>query len=256
LPIVVALPDLFFAPRVDDLIRQQGGVAIWADDPDALVAAVDAAAPVLVLIDLQTPGDWASAIRRLKLRPHTRQIPLYAFGSHVAHEALTAARHAGADHAWARSKLIEALPQVVADHLHPPVRYPSGWDEALSAEARLGVEEFNAGEFFEQHERFEEAWMAEPRPIRDLYQGILQVGVAFYQIERGNWAGALKLFRRGLPRLRDLPPVCQGIDLAALRAAAEAIHAEVSALGPERLHEFDQSRFPKIRLIDERTDPA
>ena len=53
------------------------------------------------------------------------------------------------------------------------------------------------GELTEQ----ERAWMAESRPIRDLYQGVLQVGLAFLQIEQGNWAGALKMFRRGLPRL-------------------------------------------------------
>ena len=106
--------------------------------------------------------------------------------------------------------------------------------------------EFNRGEYFEQHELLEATWLAESRPVREMYQGILQVGVAFLQIERNNWPGALKLLRRGLPRLRTLPPICQGIDIAAFRAAAEAIHAEITALGPERLGEFDQTYFPKI----------
>ncbi len=251
LPIVVSAPDLFFATRFEDVIRRQGGRPILVESPKALVDAVDVAAPVLVLIDLNAPGDWENAIRRLKLRPHTRQIPIYAFGSHVDTVTLTVARRAGADHAWARSKLMEELPMLVAKHLYPPVRYPAGWDEALSEAARVGVEEFNAGAYFEQHEHFELAWRAETRPIRELYQGVLQVGVAFHHIEHGNWAGALKLFRRGLTRLRDLPPVCQGIDLDALRTVAEAIHAEVTDLGPARLHEFDQSRFPKIRLISQ-----
>ena len=43
-----------------------------------------------------------------------------------------------------------------------------------------------------------------------------------------------------------LPARCQGIDLATFRAAAEAIHREVSELGPERLAEFDQHKFPQI----------
>ena len=84
--------------------------------------------------------------------------------------------------------------------------------------------------------------------MREMYQGILQVGVAFLQIERDNWRGALKLFRRGLPRLRALPTECQGVDVASFRSVAETIHAEVTALGPERLHEFDRSRFPTIRF--------
>jgi predicted metal-dependent hydrolase len=231
------------------VIRQQGGRPILVETPDALVNAVDYHFPVLVLVDLNLPGDWASAIRRCKLRPHTKQIPIYAYGSHVDTATLAAARKAGADHAWARSKMMEGLATVVEGHLHPSVRYPQGWDEALHPEAAVGVEEFNAGHYFEQHEHFETAWMAEPRPIRDLYQGVLQVGLAFLQIEQGNWAGALKMFRRGLPRLRDLPPVCQGIDLASLRGVAEALHREVTELGPARLAEFDQGRFPKIEIV-------
>lgn len=249
LPIVANGADLLFTTRLEDVIQRQGGRPILVETPDALVAAVDYHFPVLVLVDLNIPGDWASAIQRCKLRPHTRQIPIYAYGSHVDTATLAAARKAGADHAWARSKLMEELVSVVDSHLHPPVRYPDGWDGVLHAEAVKGVEAFNAGHYFEQHEHFESAWMAEQRPIRDLYQGVLQVGVAFLQIEQGNWAGALKMFRRGLPRLRDLPPVCQGIDLASLRAAAEAIHQEITTLGPTRLSEFDQSKFPKIHMV-------
>jgi predicted metal-dependent hydrolase len=247
-PVVANGHDLLLTTRLEDVIRQQGGRPIVVETPDALVAAVDYSFPVLVLVDLNLPGDWAGAIRRCKLRPHTRLIPIYAYGSHVDTAALAAARKAGADHAWARSKMMAELPAVVERHLHPSVHYPAGWDERLPPEAALGVAEFNAEHYFEQHEHFETAWIAEPRPIRDLYQGVLQVGLAFLQIRQGNWAGALKMFRRGLPRLRDLPPVCQGIDVAALRAAAEEIHREVTELGPARLAEFDQTRFPKIQM--------
>ena len=250
-PIVANGTDLMVTTRLEDVIQRQGGRPVFVNSPDALVAAVDYHFPVMVLIDLNLPGDWADAIRRCKLRPHTRQIPIDAYGSHIDTATLAAARKAGADHAWARSKMMEQLVDVVDRHLHPPVRYPEGWDEPLHPEALLGVKAFNAGEYFEQHEHFELAWMAEPRPIRDFYQGILQVGVAFFQIEQDNWAGALKLFRRGLPRLRDLPPVCQGINLATLRAAAEAIHLEITSLGPKGLAQFDQRKFPKIELVDQ-----
>jgi predicted metal-dependent hydrolase len=247
-PVVANGIDLMASTRLEEVIQRQGGRPILVETPEALVTAVDYHFPVLVLVDLNLPGDWEGAIRRCKLRPHTRQIPIFAYGSHVDVAALAAARAAGADHAWARSKMMQELPAVVGRHLNPPVRYVEGWDDALHPEAVMGVEEFNAGHYFEQHEHFEAAWMAEPRAVRDLYQGVLQVGVAFLQIQRGNWAGALKVFRRGLPRLRDLPPVCQGIDVAALRAASEAIHREVTELGPTRLAEFDQSKFPQIQL--------
>ncbi len=129
-----------------------------------------------------------------------------------------------------------------------PTEYPAGWDDELSAEARTGLLALNAGHYFEQHEYLETAWRAETRPIRTMYQGILQIGLACLQIERGNWAGAVKMFRRGLPRLRPLPNVCQGVNISAFRATAETIYTEITDLGPERLHEFDQSRFPKIQF--------
>ncbi len=248
LAIVCLEADLFFAPRLSDVIRQQGGAPVIVETPDAFVDAVDRHFPVLALLDLASTGDWAHAITRCKMRPHTSQIPIIAFGSHVDAQTLRAAKHAGADHAWARSKLMGELPEIVERHLHPPTRYPEGWDAPLSDLARRGIEELNAGEYFEQHELLEQAWMAEPRPIREMYQGILQVGVAFLQIERNNWAGALKMFRRGLPRLRTLPPVCQGVDIASFRTVAEQIHWEVTELGPAQLQAFDRARFPRIAL--------
>ena len=128
------------------------------------------------------------------------------------------------------------------------IEYPEGWDDALSDAARMGLFEFNRGEYFEQHESLETAWRAEVRPVRALYQGILQIGLAFLQIQRGNWPGAMKMFRRGLPRLHSLPAICQGVQLAPLRTAAEAIYAEIRELGPDRLAEFDQQRFPQIEF--------
>ena len=247
LPAVVILEaDLFFMPRLMDVVRACGALPVVTETPGAFVAAVDLYFPVVAFVDLATPGDWPAAIQRCKLRPHTRAIPIFAFGSHVDAATLQAARRAGADHAWARSRFMDELPAVVERCVHPPVAYPDGWDAPLSELARQGIAEFNRGEYFEQHELLEATWLAESRPVREMYQGILQVGVAFLQIERNNWPGALKLLRRGLPRLRTLPPICQGIDIAAFRAAAEAIHIEITALGPERLGEFDQTHFPKI----------
>jgi predicted metal-dependent hydrolase len=114
-----------------------------------------------------------------------------------------------------------------------------------------GIEEFNRGEFFEQHESLEAAWRAEPRPVRELYQGILQVGVACYQIERGNLPGALKMFERGLRRLRQFAPECLSIDVSRLIADAERVRDMAQQLGPERLGELDRRLFPKITCKSE-----
>ena len=120
--------------------------------------------------------------------------------------------------------------------------------ESLPPLVRKGIEEFNRGEFFEQHETLETAWRKEARPIRDLYQGILQVGVACYQIERANLPGALKMLERGLQRLHPFAPECMGIDVARLITDAERLRDEVIRPGSGRPAKLDRASFPGIVL--------
>ncbi len=123
-------------------------------------------------------------------------------------------------------------------------------DEPLPGEVRRGLEQFNAGEYFEQHETLEHAWRAEPRPVREVYQGILQIGVACYQIRRGNYTGALKMLRRGLAHLARAPDRCQGIDIARLREDADRLLRHLETLGPEGLRRIDEGWFPRVRFED------
>ena len=109
-----------------------------------------------------------------------------------------------------------------------------------------GIEEFNKGEFYECHEYLEEAWMQEPRRVRFLYQGILQVGVGFYHLGNGNWRGATGLLRGGITRLKEFEPVTLNIDVARLIRECERCLEELEKLGRERVREFDQTKVPKI----------
>lgn len=252
-PIVVLVNDLFFATRIADVIHSQGATALLAGTADEFRQGLERW-PVLILLDLHAlPAEqWLPEVQRAKGLPQSKLIPIYAFGSHVDTATLKAARQAGCDHVWARSRFVQELPQVVAAAIDPPVQYPDGWDDPPSDAFLEGVALFNAGEFYRQHDVFEKHWMEDPRPIRDLYQGVLQIGVAFHQVEAGNYRGAVKMLRRGLPRLRSLPPVCQTLDVAALRRQARAVHDELVALGPERLAEFDLAklRAVKLRLVE------
>ena len=111
-----------------------------------------------------------------------------------------------------------------------------------------GIHEFNAGAFFEQHETLETAWRSEPGPIRQLYQGILQIGVAYYQIQRHNYLGAHKMFARAWQYLDALPDTCQGVDIARFRADTRAAQAELERLGPQRIADFNPVFFKPIRM--------
>lgn len=123
-----------------------------------------------------------------------------------------------------------------------------GCDEPPPALLLEGIAQFNRGEYFACHETLEALWKAEPRPVRELYQGILQVGVALYHLERDNYRGTLNLLRTGIAHLTPFAPRCQGVDVAALLAAARAIEATVEALGPEGLGGFDRRLVPRLRL--------
>jgi predicted metal-dependent hydrolase len=117
-----------------------------------------------------------------------------------------------------------------------------------------GVEQFNRGEFFEQHETLEELWRAEPRPVRDLYRGILQIGVAFHHLRRSNYHGAVYMLERGGEYLRPFAPACQGVDVAGLLDAAGHALGEVKRLGPDHLDLFDWSLVPTVTLRGSGTD--
>ncbi len=114
--------------------------------------------------------------------------------------------------------------------------------------ALKGIEEFNRGEFYECHEYLEEAWMREPKRVRFLYQGILQVGVGFYHLGRGNWRGATGLLRNGTIRLREFEPEALGIDVSRLVRECERCLEELEDLGRDRVREFDQTKVPKIEF--------
>jgi hypothetical protein len=252
-PLLVLVADLFFVTRIADVIRRQGGAAVMAATAAEFRQGLECW-PVVIFIDLHAlpANEWQAEVRRAKALPQSKHIPIYAFGSHVDTDALKAARQAGCDHVWARSRFMEELPRLAAEHIDLPVTYPEGWDDQPSPAFLQGVALFNAGQFYKQHDVFEKHWMEDQRSIRGLYQGILQIGVAFHHIENGNYRGAVKMLRRGLPRLRTLPPVCQTLDVTSLRQSARAVHDAIVALGPDRLAEFDleQLRQVQLRLVD------
>src|SRR6266550_478219 len=110
-------------------------------------------------------------------------------------------------------------------------------DEAPPPLLLQGIAQFNRGEYFEQHETLELLWRAEPRDVRRLYQGILQIGVAFYHLRRRNHHGTVYMLTRGPRYLAPFAPRCQGVDVEALVADAARALGEVERLGPDRLAE-------------------
>lgn len=112
-----------------------------------------------------------------------------------------------------------------------------------------GIAQFNRGEYFEQHETLELLWRAERREVRRLYQGILQIGVAFHHLRRLNHHGTVYMLTRGSGYLAPFAPACQGVNVQQLLEDAAKALAAVERLGRHRLAEFNWQLAPNVHLV-------
>jgi hypothetical protein len=222
------------ARRLGEPVRGRGAV---------LIDRISNEHPALILFDLDNAAiPWQEWLPMLKTSPATRRIPVICFGSHVEAQTLAEARQRGADLATTRSAFFGDL----AGHIRRYARTadPQGLEQAcrepLSEIGLKGLELFNRGEYFEAHEELEIAWNEDATPGRELYRAVLQVAVAYLQIERGNYNGAHKMFLRVRQWIDPLPDTCRGVDVARLREEARAAHAHLQALGAARVGEFDR----------------
>ena len=122
-------------------------------------------------------------------------------------------------------------------------------DEPPPPQLLEGIAQFNRGEFFEQHETLELLWRAERDNIRFLYQGILQIGVAFHHLRKLNHHGTVYMLTRGPRYLAPFAPRCQRVDVQRLLDDAAAALREVERLGPARLGEFDWTLAVRVHLV-------
>jgi hypothetical protein len=124
-------------------------------------------------------------------------------------------------------------------------------DEVPPPELLHGIEQFNHREYFECHETLEGIWIKEPRPIRTLYKGILQVGVGCYHLLRGNYRGAVIKLDSGARYLEPFAPICMQVNVARLIADARTLHSTLTQLGPDHFHEVDLGLLPLVHLDSE-----
>jgi len=125
------------------------------------------------------------------------------------------------------------------------------YDIPLQEERRLfeqGIARFNARDFFEAHEVWEDAWNGTSGRRRVFYQGLIQMAVTLVHLQRLNRLGVVKVFERARARWADLPDVYMGLNLREFESRMEALLAKVLSARPGSPAEFDPSRFFTIRL--------
>ena len=114
--------------------------------------------------------------------------------------------------------------------------------DGLPAGALEGVRRFNAGEFFEAHEAFEDCLDAVDSDERwDLLVALIQVAVGYHKLASGH-PGADRMLGLGLEKLAAFPDVAWGVDVGALRrrVAVDRDRVDATALSAVR---------PRIPLV-------
>ncbi|MFM9058994.1 MAG: DUF309 domain-containing protein [Planctomycetaceae bacterium] len=112
-----------------------------------------------------------------------------------------------------------------------------------------GIERFNACDYFEAHEVWEELWTDYRGPSRKFYQALIQAAVALYHFNNGNLRGARKLHASVHGYLEPYAPRHLGLDVTAFLGAFDVCLAEVTASTEEDPRaELNPDLLPEIHL--------
>jgi hypothetical protein len=272
-PVILGfVSDLFFGSKIEVGAQTLGFDYVWFELNDStggpgvhstttqlgepvagpgflLLERITRLQPVLIIFDLSDAiFPWQEWLLMIKSAPATRRIPVIAFGPHVDSEKLKAARSDGADVVLARSAFARELPQILQRVARIPdvPAISAACSESLSDLAVRGLDEFNRGEYFQAHESLEEAWNQEQNAGRELYRAILQVAVAYLQIERNNYRGAMKMLLRVRQWIDPLPAICRGVSIIRLRSDVELVHTELLRIGSQGIQDFDRSLMKPV----------
>ena len=85
------------------------------------------------------------------------------------------------------------------------------------------IDLFNNQQWYEAHDAFEDIWNDLVGDERQIIQGILQISVSQFHLNKGNLNGAMILIGEGLGRIRSRVSDDLGIDLPILCSDLESI---------------------------------
>lgn len=121
-------------------------------------------------------------------------------------------------------------------------------DTPVEYDARYltGIRHFNAAEYFDAHEVWEDLWNDCDAADRRFYQSLIQAAVALYHGNNGNAAGAHRLFHSGKRYMTPYRPTHNGLQVDAFWNAVELRLGE--AVRSERATETN-ANFPLPQIV-------
>ncbi len=118
-----------------------------------------------------------------------------------------------------------------------------------------GRELFNAGRYFEAHEVWEDAWLAEKGETRRFLQGLIQITAGFHKgLRQGQPGGCVRLLEAGLSKIAAPAPAAFEIEgftrsvTASLEAAKRWERGELQGLVTTLLPRLELKKERKIKL--------
>ena len=106
------------------------------------------------------------------------------------------------------------------------------------------IDLFNNQKWYEAHDAFEDIWNDLVGDERQIVQGILQVSVSQFHLNKGNLNGAMILLGEGLGRIRNRVSEDLGIDLLLFCSILESLLNKLHTNIP-----LNQSDIPFLKII-------
>ena len=107
------------------------------------------------------------------------------------------------------------------------------------------IDLFNNQKWYEAHDAFEDIWNDLVGDERQIVQGILQISVSQFHLNKGNLNGAMILLGEGLGRIKDRVSEDLEIDLISLCISLESLLDKLHSEIP-----LNQSDVPFLKKIE------
>ncbi len=112
-----------------------------------------------------------------------------------------------------------------------------------------GIEHFNAREFFEAHEVWEDIWARTSGRDQLFYKGLIHAAVALHHFGNRNLRGARKVWGSCRQYLTPYAPKHLGLDVDSFLAQMRQCFSELADLEAKAVGvELDDSQIPQITL--------
>ena len=112
---------------------------------------------------------------------------------------------------------------------------------------KAGLIAFQAGDYYEAHEHWEELWSDPSLPDRQFVHGLIQVAVSLFHAQQDNLIGARSMIDKAMVKFSKVPKNWNNIKLNDFVGAAKTWQEHIHKI--LAVDEIDNTFKPKIEVI-------